>query len=284
MVPFIKWAGSKRRVTSEIRDSLPGGNRLIEPFLGSGAVFLANQHRYSEFLLTDSNADLITLYQEVVRDPSGFIADAQRFFSKNGNVAAAYYERRERFNRLPQGRERAVLFLYLNRHGFNGLCRYNRSGGFNVSFGRYKAPRFPEQELQAFATAIDKASIRRDDFRCAMQEAGVGDVVYCDPPYVPLSPTACFTEYLAAGFSKSDHLELVAEALAATRRGATVVISNHDTVATRKLYHLANSIFTVQVRRSIGAKRGRGLAPEVIATFLPAQCVRMVRQPAHPPL
>lgn len=269
MEPFIKWAGSKRRIAGELRKALPSGRRLIEPFVGSGAVFLANRDRYARLLLADANPDLIHLYREVRQDPEHFIREARRYFAEDGNSPDVYYERRGRFNALPSGTmERSLLFLYLNRHGFNGLCRYNRKGEFNVSFGRYKRPYFPEAELRAFADTARGAAIRISDFRRTMREAGPGDVVYCDPPYLPLSDTANFVEYAPEGFGLACQQDLVAEAWAATARGATVVVSNHDTPLARKLYAEA-SITTLSVRRSIGAKN-RGPAPEVLALFEPA--------------
>ena len=267
MDPFIKWAGSERRIADKIRAALPKGRRLIEPFLGSGAVFLTNGDRYGEFLLGDTNPDLVHLYHEVRRSPREFIENARGLFNEEGNTEEVYYRRRAQFNALPHGhRERSLLFLYLNRHGFNGLCRYNKRGDLNVSFGRSNGPYFPEAELYAFATAASRATIRVADFRVMMREAGPDDVVYCDPPYIPLSDTASFVEYAPEGFA--DQRDLTAEALAATRRGATVVLSNHDTPLARRLYRRAASISTLEVRRSVGAK-SRGNVSELIAVFRP---------------
>lgn len=267
MKPFLKWPGSKQRIIEQIRAALPPGRRLIEPFVGSGAVFLAHHDKYDSFLLADTNPDLVHLYRELQTAPEAFARDAKRLFTPENNDKELYLEHRARFNALPHGsRERALLFLYLNRHGFNGLCRYNRKGGFNVAFGAYKAPYFPVQELQGFVEVSRDAVIRLQDFRATMREAGPGDVVYCDPPYVPLSETASFTAYQTAGFGLDDHRALVEEAIAASQRGADVLISNHDTDVTRGLYRCATQVMTCTARRTIGVG-SREKVEELVALY-----------------
>lgn len=96
---------------------------------------------------------------------------------------------------------RAVLFLYLNRHGYNGLCRYNLRGEFNVPFGRYKKPYFPEAELYHFAEKAQNAEFYCESYEECMQRADSRTVVYCDPPYAPLTATANFTAYHTNSFN-----------------------------------------------------------------------------------
>ena len=269
MKPFLKWAGSKQKIIDEVRDYLPKARRLIEPFVGSGAVFLGNREKYEELLLADASPDLIHLYTELRRSPEDFVRNAKSYFTPQNNTKEAYLAHRARFNALDHGsRERALLFLYLNRHGFNGLCRYNRKGEFNVAFGKYRRPYFPESELRDFAEAARRATVRVADFRETIRESGSGDVVYCDPPYVPLTATANFTQYQGAGFDLDDHRSLVQEAIEATHRGAVVLVSNHDTEVTRALYEDAVQVETLQVQRSIGVGK-REKAPELVAIFKP---------------
>jgi DNA adenine methylase len=119
-----------------------------------------------------------------------------------------------------------------------------------------------------FAKKLQAAKLMSQDFRLTLAEAGEGDVVYCDPPYVPLSKTASFTDYATGGFGPKDQMELVACCLAANRRGATVVISNHDTPGTRELYKDAKTIVPLLVQRMIscnGAERNK--AEELLAAF-----------------
>lgn len=265
MKPFLKWPGGKYRVVDRIRARLPEGTRLIEPFLGSGAVFLNTN--YPQALLADINTDLINLYRIVQRDVDEFIAAARPFFTDVENDGARYYAHRARFNASTDVWERAVLFLYLNRHGYNGLCRYNGAGAFNVPFGRYTRPYFPERELRDFHEQAHRATFCAADFRVILDAAQPGDVVYCDPPYVPLSATANFTDYAEGGFGPSDQRDLARRAEDLAARGVPVLISNHATPWALQLYRAAD-VEQFGVQRFISCDgQHRQVANEVLALF-----------------
>ena len=153
---FLKWAGGKYSLSDVINKMLPKGERLIEPFVGAGSIFLNSD--YKEYLLNDINQDLINLYQILKEQPDAFIEDARQFFTEKHNQADVYYQHRKEFNESDDRYFRSLMFLYMNRHGYNGLCRYNKSGGFNVPFGKYKKPYFPEQELNFFADKAQSAT------------------------------------------------------------------------------------------------------------------------------
>lgn len=264
--PFLKWAGSKYRVLEHIRGMLPDGQRLIEPFAGSGAVFLNTE--FARYLLADTNADLISLYQILQQQGEPFIAECARLFQNRTNQEAYYYRRRDEFNNCNDPLRKASLFVYLNRHGYNGLCRYNAAGTFNVPFGRYKRPYFPAEEMLAFHHKAVRAEFVHLDFDAVMQTVQPGDVVYCDPPYVPLSTSANFTSYSAGGFDLPQQQRLADLAEQARQRGIPVLISNHNTHFTRKAYQSANNIKRFSVRRFIscnGSKRQN--AGELLALF-----------------
>lgn len=247
---FLKWAGGKYALADAIRRLLPPGKKLIEPFVGAGSVFLNTD--YDKYLLNDINQDLIHLYQILKRRPKTYIQDARRFFIDKNNTSTAYYTLRNQFNQSADPYERSLLFLYLNRHGYNGLCRYNASGGFNVPFGRYKKPYFPEAELEFFAEKAKKAEFTCEPFEKTFHRARKGHVIYCDPPYIPLSQTANFTHYSGLGFGLSEQAELANRALQASKnRRIPVLISNHDTETSRVLYQAAE-LTTLQVSRFIG--------------------------------
>jgi DNA adenine methylase len=263
--PFLKWAGNKYRILHQIHKLLPEGERLVEPFVGSGAVFLNTD--FDDYLLCDSNRDLIDLYQQLKRRGTKFIDECQVYFQPRYNQESHYYRLRERFNLSEDRQERAALFLYLNRHGYNGLCRYNASGGFNVPFGRYKRPYFPEQEMRAFREKAQQASFRHQVFETTFRGAETGDVIYCDPPYVPLSASSNFTSYSAGGFSLEQQKDLVRVARETAAKGIPVLISNHDTPFTSDHYHEAR-LETFFVQRHIsrnGQKRDK--AGEILALF-----------------
>ncbi|HIB5645290.1 DNA adenine methylase [Klebsiella sp. JB_Kp018] len=259
MSTILKWAGNKTAVMPELMKHLPAGSRLVEPFAGSCAVMMATD--YPHYLVADINADLINLYQKAAQHTEELIACALVFFSEENN-AEIYYQNRLRFNTdtTLTALERAALFLYLNRHCYRGLCRYNLSGQFNVPFGNYKKPYFPHAEILTFA---EKA--RRATFICACYDETLallqaGDVVYCDPPY-----DGTFTAYHTAGFSEDDQYHLASILERRSSEEHPVVVSNSDTSLTRSLY--CNFIMHgITTKRSMGVDAGeRKSAEEIIA-------------------
>lgn len=266
--PFLKWAGGKYSLLPELDRLIPAGKRLIEPFVGGGSVFL-NSDKHERFLLADVNADLINLYQMLAVVPDSVIYEAMKAF-RHLNDAENYTEIREAFNaqRL-DAVERAAAFLYLNRHCFNGLIRYNLDGFFNVGFGKYKAPYFPEEEIKAFKRKAPACVFMNAGFRRTLALAGDGDVIYCDPPYEPLPGTAGFTNYAAGGFSWDSQVELAESCVAAHQRGAKVVISNSTAPRVIELYEQHGfTLHRVSARRAISSKGStRETASDVVATL-----------------
>lgn len=263
--PPLKWAGSKYRIIDRINAVLPKGKRLVEPFVGSGALFLNTHH--PRYLINDRNADLASFYRILKRQRNRFVEASARYFSPRNNTEAAYYRFRNLFNSTTDPFEKACLFLYLNKHGYNGLCRYNASGEWNVPFGRYSKPYFPDAELRHALTHIQKARIESRDFADIMAMAERGDVIYCDPPYVPLSSTSNFTAYSAGGFSRTDQERLARVAEETANRGIPVVISNHATGFTESIYR-NGTLHRFSVRRLISCNSDkREHADELLAVF-----------------
>lgn len=261
----LKWAGGKYRIFERINNKLPDGNRLIEPFAGSAAIFL-NTH-FDKYTLNDKNKDLIDFYKAIKRDGSKFIALCRSYFNARNNTADKYYKYRNEFNHSSNKQNKPALFLYLNRHSYNGLCRYNLSGEFNVPFGKNDKPYFPEKELLFLEKKIKKAKLQNKDFVTVMEEAKQGDVVYCDPPYVPISDTSNFTSYNAKGFSIEEQEKLAFMAKKLAQKGIPVLISNHATAFTKKIY-ADSKIETFSVRRFIscnGQKRNK--IDEILALY-----------------
>lgn len=265
--PFLKWAGNKYRIIERIKQLLPSGTRLIEPFAGSGAVFLNTE--FERYILSDNNPDLISLYSFIKHEGLPFIRYCKRYFNGKYNNPESYYQLRERFNHTSNARQKAALFVYLNRHGYNGLCRYNAKGGYNVPFGRYQHPYFPDKEMLAFHHKAQRADLVVGSFETAFANSRKGDVIYCDPPYVPLSDSANFTSYSAGGFGLDKQQQLALLAQQAANRGIPVLISNHHTGFTEQAYQAATQRQTFQVQRYIscnGEKREN--AGEVLALFI----------------
>ncbi|MBA3212095.1 Dam family site-specific DNA-(adenine-N6)-methyltransferase [Salmonella enterica] len=252
--PFLKWAGGKYSLLPELDRLIPAGKRLIEPFVGGGSVFL-NSDKHERFLLADINADLINLYQMLAVVPDSVIAEAMKAF-RHLNDVENYTVIREAFNAQKlNATERAAAFLYLNRHCFNGLMRYNLDGFFNVGWGKYKAPYFPEEEIRAFRLKSHACVFMTAGFERTLRLAGDDDVVYCDPPYEPMPGTAGFTSYASGGFSWDSQVALAESCVAAHQRGAKVFISNSTAPRVIELYEQHGfTLHRVNARRSISSK------------------------------
>ncbi|AWN10980.1 DNA adenine methylase [Salmonella enterica subsp. enterica serovar Derby] len=264
--PFLKWAGGKYSMLPDLYQNIPAGMRLIEPFVGGGSVFL-NSDKHACFLLADVNTDLINLYQMLAVVPDTVIRHARVMFDRL-NDAESYMALREEFNaQVMDGPERAAAFLFLNRHCFNGLIRYNRNNQFNVGWGKYPSPYFPEEEIRAFTRMAHNCVFMAAGFRRTLALAGEGDVVYCDPPYEPMPGSAGFTHYAAGGFTWDDHIVLAECCVAAHQRGARVVIGNSTAPRVIDLYSQHGfEIRYISARRSISSKGStRETAKDLVA-------------------
>ena len=268
-VPFLKWAGSKRRLLPQLLPLLPSGRRLIEPFVGAGSVFMATE--FEEYLLADTNPVLMALYAQLQTDPQALIAQSQAYFVEASRNAQGYNALRARFNDPVRPlSERGALFVYLNKFGFNGLYRLNKKGQMNVPYGHHQVlPGFPAATMTRFASKLRQARLQCTDFEETMAQAQSGDVVYCDPPFLPLEHgRACFTAYGAQGFGLAEHERLALLAGDLARKGIPVVISNHDSALTRQLYADA-TVHTVSVQRSLAASGdARGQVAELVAVYV----------------
>lgn len=266
--PILKWVGGKRQLVPEILKAF-GGRRLdhyFEPFVGGGAVFFALVERdlVCRAVLSDTNAELITTYRAVQREVDRVIA----ILAEHRNTRDHYYAVRDRDPAALSPAERAARMLYLNRTCFNGLYRVNARGQFNVSFGRYVNPTICDADgLRAAARALARAELRICDYSVALDDVRAGDHAYCDPPYVPLSPTASFTQYTPDGFSALDHMKLRDFARLLKGRRASVVLSNSDTPIVRELYCLGFSLREVKAARAVNCRADRrGAVSELLIT------------------
>jgi len=256
--PFLKWAGGKSQLLGQFQPLLPrpgSYERYIEPFVGSGALFFHLRPAAAE--LSDVNREIVDCYRAVKTRPR----DVIRELEKHRHDERHYYEVRATLpTRLA---ERAARTIYLNKTGYNGLYRVNSSGRFNVPIGRYANPGFQSPTLfatiRACSRALASARLTPGDFEAALRDAGRGDFVYLDPPYVPVSETSDFTSYARGGFGWGEQERLAEECRRLWRRGAMIMLSNSDTESVRALYR-GFRIDVVQAARSInsrGAKRGK---------------------------
>lgn len=256
--PFLKWAGGKTRLAKEILQRLPSSiDTYYEPFVGSGAVFfaLASEGRFRRAVLSDRNSELIDVYRALKRDVEQLIFELGKYtYDKD-----FYYEVRKRQPKELELFERAARTIYLNKTGFNGLYRVNRSGQFNVPFGRYQNPNFcDEPRLRAASAALKKAKLIVRDFESACKPAREGDAVYFDPPYVPLSSTSNFTAYHQDAFGEPEHQRLAKLFGTLAENGVAAVLSNSDTPLTRQLYKRwkPDSLSVLRMINSVTTRRG----------------------------
>lgn len=251
--PPLKWAGGKRWLVPTL---LPiwqthQHRRLVEPFVGGLAVALGLQPQRA--LLNDTNPHLINFYRWVQR---GLQIDLELH-----NERELFYRYRQRFNALIRSGEQAsaeaaALFYYLNRTGYNGLCRFNRRGEFNVPFGRYRAIRYTT-DFRHYQAVMQPWTFCCSDFVALPLERD--DLIYADPPYdVP------FTAYSPGGFGWSDQVRL-AEWLAA--HPGPVIASNQATPRILELYtRLGFNIRILEAPRAIACNGDRRPALEMLAT------------------
>jgi DNA adenine methylase len=266
----VKWAGGKSRLVSSILERLPATIETYhEPFVGGGAVFfaLASQQRFRHAVLCDVNAELVDVYRGVKGDVKSVVALLSEYRTRHS--LETYYETRQIDPNTLSLTERAARLIYLNKTGYNGLYRVNRSGQFNVPFGRYKNPAICDEErLRAAARALKGVTIRVSDFETTCEQAKPGDAVYFDPPYVPLSKTASFTAYHSDVFGPDEHRRLASTFKRLSRHRVAAVLSNSDTEFTRELYDRRPFFFeTVLMGRSINSKStARGNVAEILVS------------------
>lgn len=260
MRTILKWAGNKTAIMPELKKHLPAGQRLVEPFAGSCAVMMATD--YPHYLVADINPDLISLYSVIKNQSELLITIAKGLFDKN-NTAEDYYGIRKEFNcdRHWPAEWRAAMFLYLNRHCYRGLCRYNQKGQFNAPYGNYKSSYFPESEILAFAEKAQRATFICASYEETLALLQAGDVVYCDPPY-----DGTFSGYHTDGFTEDDQYHLASILERRSSEGHPVIVSNSDTSLTRSLYRNFTR-HRITAKRSMGVAAGESKsASEIIAT------------------
>jgi len=267
--PVLKWAGGKRQLLEPIlafvAEAFPERiGTYYEPFAGGAAVFfaLAAQKKFERAKLTDKNEDLICVYRQLRDDADAVIRELTRL-CELGEGEEVYYAVRKKDPKKPAAR--AARLIYLNRTGYNGLYRVNRSGGFNVPYGRYKNPRIlDESRLLAAAAALTGVELEVEDFASACAKAKQGDFVYFDPPYLPVSKTASFAEYHSEAFTLSEHERLAKMFAKLDKKGVAVLLSNSDTPQTRELYREFETEFVFAKRAINSNATRRGAVSELL--------------------
>ena len=270
--PYLKWLGGKRQLLPELLQAIETAgafDNYYEPFLGGGALYfaLARSGQLSgRAYLSDVNQNLMDTYIGIRDDVDGIIRLLLKHKQKHNEEY--FYKVRSQVPRKPVGR--AARVIYLNRTCFNGLYRENSKGQFNAPFGRYKNPAICDEEnLRAVADTLRSAELSAQSFAGALADVDVGDLVYFDPPYAPVSRTAGFTAYSKGGFGVSEQEELAHTFAALAGRGINVILSNSFTDFTRELYR-DFYIYRVYANRRINSRADRrGKVTEALVTNFP---------------
>ena len=270
MTPFVKWAGGKTQLLEKIWERTPNEyGTFYEPFVGGGAVFF--NAKPANGVINDINEELINIYRQLKNDPIPVIK-AVNELDRNGGDKEYYYNLRERYNEKISKKELdvecAALLIWINKHCFNGLYRVNSKGLFNVPYNNKTTGKsIDEDNLMNIGYYLKEANIdiRCDDFVETCKDVKEGDFVYFDSPYLPVSETARFTDYTKDGFSMEDHERLAELYKELDKKGAKVMLSNHNVKLAYELY-AGFKIEPIEVRRSINSNAKKRTGKEVIIT------------------
>ncbi len=261
--PFLKWAGGKGRLLAQYAPLFPREiGDYHEPFLGSGAVFFRLCQRIEgRAYLSDRIDDLVRTFEMVRADVESVIRHLGRHVYESDH----YYRVRAQNPACLSPPGLAARFIFLNRTGFNGLYRVNKSGRFNVPFGRYTNPKICDANgLRLASAALALAQIERRGFQELPGWAEAGDFVYLDPPYQPLSKTSNFTAYTAGGFDEDAQRSLAGVCHALDGAGVRFMLSNSDTPLIRKLYKGFDIKRVLAARAINSSAAGRGKISELV--------------------
>jgi len=266
---IVKWAGGKKQLIEQFKPLFPKKiERYIEPFLGSGAVafYVIQKYNPSEVLLSDSNEELINVFNTIKHDYQNLIKKLKEHKNKyQKNKNEYYYRIRKQNPERLSSLNKAARFIFLNRTCFNGLYRVNSKGRFNVPIGDHKNPDIVQEEkMKNAAELLKDVNIRVMSFENVIDFAKKGDFAYFDPPYDPLKKGKSFTTYTKDNFLEKDQKKLAEVFDELTRKGCLCMGSNNDTELIREIYSKHN-IEIVKAKRMINSDASkRGAINEVV--------------------
>lgn len=258
--PFLKWAGGKSQLLEELRAAQPDNfNRYIEPFIGGAAFFFDLAPESA--VISDLNPELVNAYIAVRDDVEAVISTLSTF---NNSEQDFYIARESRFDQL-ESTYAAARTIFLNRTCFNGLYRVNRSGHFNVPYGKNNNSKFIRPgTLRAASSALQGTEIVLEDYKKVLKNhARAGDFIFLDPPYLPASEYADFKRYTKEQFDEEDHAELAAEVKRLQKLGCHVVLTNSNHPLVNELY-AGLEISVHNTRRNISSKAGTRKGQDII--------------------
>ena len=269
--PILKWAGGKTQLLGELCAKVPSHyGKYIEPFFGGGALFFELEPKHA--VLADSNPELINMYREVASNAEQVIAYLEQY----ENTSERFYEVRALdWEQLPPA-EAAARMIFLNKTCFNGLYRVNKKGQFNVPFGRYKNPKICDRAaILAASRVLSHAEIICGDYLDVLEHhAAAGDLIFLDPPYLPISAYADFKRYTKEQFYEEDHVHLAEMVTRLYERGCYVILTNSNHPLVHELY-APYRIDIIQTKRHISCNGKSRKGEDVIVTATPVPYPRI---------
>ncbi|RGR54096.1 DNA adenine methylase [Agathobacter rectalis] len=268
IAPFVKWAGGKRQLLSQIKERMPEKyNNYFEPFVGGGAV--AFELLPEKALINDINKALINAYKQICDAPDAFLKTVNNLDAEMWEDGKKYYySLREHYNdklmKAEYDVELAALFVFINKHCFNGLYRVNGKGLFNVPYNNSRRVSVDEGAIRDISKYLQGITIIDGDFEEACKGAKKGDFIFIDSPYAPLNPTS-FESYTKEGFDIESHRRLARLYDELTERGCYCMLTNHNTELINGLYgNKGYTIDVVSVKRMINSDASNRVGEEVI--------------------
>ena len=291
--PFLKWAGGKRQLLSEIEERLPENlgdyDTYVEPFIGGGAVMfhLLHKHNFDRVVALDINAELILCYKTLQTDVEKVIAELRKLrdlypgHGEHEKRKAFFYGVRDEWNasvgdvlslKKSDQVKRTAQTIFLNRTCFNGLFRVNSKGHFNVPIGGYKNPKILDKgNLKNVSKYIESVEFHHIDYKGAKEYLGKKTLVYLDPPYRPLTTSSSFTAYSKSGFNDENQVELAKFCRILHELNVSFMLSNSDPKnadANDDFFDILYSEFKIErvdANRAINSKSsGRGKISEIL--------------------
>ena len=268
VAPFVKWAGGKRQLLTQIRERMPEKyNNYYEPFVGGGAVIF--ELLPENALINDINKALINTYRQICNVPEEFLNAVNKLDKEMWDDGKKYYySLREQYNdklmKEEYDVELAALFVFINKHCFNGLYRVNGKGLFNVPYNNSRRLSVDEEAIMATSEYLHGVTIMDGDFETACKGAKDGDFIFIDSPYAPLNPTS-FESYTKEGFDIESHKRLAKLFHELTARGCYCMLTKHNTDLINELYgNKGYKIDVVSVKRMINSDATNRVGEEVI--------------------
>lgn len=268
VAPFVKWAGGKRQLLPQIKERMPEQfNNYYEPFVGGGAVTF--ELLPEKAVVNDINKSLVNAYRQICDAPDAFLEAINKLDNDMWEDGKAYYySLRELYNdkmmKEEYDVELAALFVFINKHCFNGLYRVNGKGLFNVPYNNSRKASVDEKSIREISEYLKKVTILEGDFEAAVESAMEGDFVFIDSPYAPLNPTS-FESYTKEGFDIESHKRLADLFDDLTARGCYCMLTNHNTELINELYgNKGYRIDVVSVKRMINSDASNRVGEEVI--------------------